>query len=272
MSQTGAIDPIYIAARAVLLDALAALGGQRDAVVLIGAQAIYLHTGEAELGIGLYTTDGDLAIVPADLRPDPRLEELFEAAGFRKDEVNLGTWLGRGDVKIDLLVPQALASGGRRSADLGVQGRRTARRARGLEAAAIENELMTISSLDPEDERTFRIRVAVPAALLVAKLHKLGDRVGTARVKPKDALDVLRLLELPSDLLAEQLEVFTEDPTAGDVTAEAITILKTMFGAPESEGCGLAAEALRGRRDEAIVRESCAALTDELLSKLGYSR
>jgi len=272
MSQTGEIDPTYIAARAVLLDALAALGGQRDAVVLIGAQAIYLHTGEAELGIGLYTTDGDLAIVPADLRPDPLLEELFEAAAFKKDEENLGTWLGRGDVKIDLLVPQALASGGRRSADLGVQGRRTARRARGLEAAAIENELMTISSLDPEDERTFRIRVAAPAALLVAKLHKLGDRAGTTRVKPKDALDVLRLLELPSESLAERLDVLTEDETAGGVTTEGIAILQTMFGSPECDGCGLAAEALRGRRDEAIVRESCAALTDELVSKLSHSK
>lgn len=272
MKQTGGIDPTYIDARTVLLDALAALGAQRNALVLIGAQAVYLHTGEAELGIGLYTTDGDLAIVPADLVPDPLLEELLEAAGFQKDGSNLGTWLGRGDVKVDLLVPEALASGGRRSADLGVHGRRAARRARGLEAAAIDNGLMTISSLDPEDERSIEIRVAGPAALLVAKLHKLWDRVGTARLKPKDALDVLRLLELPSELLAERLDVLAENETAGDITTEAIRILQTMFGAPETEGCGLAAEALRGRRDESIVRESCAALTEELVSKLNHGR
>ncbi len=41
------IAPIYVAARGVLLDALDALGEQRQAVILAGAQAIYLHTGDA---------------------------------------------------------------------------------------------------------------------------------------------------------------------------------------------------------------------------------
>lgn len=130
---------------------------------------------------------------------------------------------------------------------------------------------MTISSLEPGDKRALLIRVAGPAALLVAKLHKLGDRVGTKRLKPKDALDVLRLLELPSPLLAERLDALTQDETSGGVTREAIELLQAMFGAPESEGCGLAAEALRGRRDEAIVRESCAALAEELMASLNLS-
>lgn len=43
---TQVIDPVYVVARAALPDALDALGEQRDAVVLVGAQAIYLHTGE----------------------------------------------------------------------------------------------------------------------------------------------------------------------------------------------------------------------------------
>jgi hypothetical protein len=50
---------IYAAARAVLLDALQALGTQRDAVILAGAQAIYLHTGAIELPVAEYTTDAD---------------------------------------------------------------------------------------------------------------------------------------------------------------------------------------------------------------------
>jgi hypothetical protein len=41
----GAPDPLYILARAALLDALEALGAQREAAILVGAQAIYLHTG-----------------------------------------------------------------------------------------------------------------------------------------------------------------------------------------------------------------------------------
>jgi hypothetical protein len=35
-------DPQYVVARGVLLDALQALGEQRDAVIVVGAQAIYL--------------------------------------------------------------------------------------------------------------------------------------------------------------------------------------------------------------------------------------
>jgi hypothetical protein len=61
------IDPLYVVARTVLLDALEAIGEQRDAVVLVGAQASYLHTGETDIAVPAFTTDGDLAIVPARL-------------------------------------------------------------------------------------------------------------------------------------------------------------------------------------------------------------
>ena len=37
------IEPLYVAARGVLLDALDALGDQREALVLAAAQAIYSH-------------------------------------------------------------------------------------------------------------------------------------------------------------------------------------------------------------------------------------
>jgi hypothetical protein len=42
-------DPEYIAARRVLLDALEALGAQRKAIVLVGAQAIYLRVGAGDM-------------------------------------------------------------------------------------------------------------------------------------------------------------------------------------------------------------------------------
>ena len=61
----GAYDPRYVAARSVLLDALGALGAQREAVVLVGAQAIYMYTGALELAVAEFTTDGDLTIDPA---------------------------------------------------------------------------------------------------------------------------------------------------------------------------------------------------------------
>jgi hypothetical protein len=75
-------EPEYVAARRVLLDALDALGGQRKAVVLVGAQAIYLHVGEGDLAVAPYTTDGDLAIDPRELDDEPALASALRSAGF----------------------------------------------------------------------------------------------------------------------------------------------------------------------------------------------
>jgi hypothetical protein len=44
VSQFSEVDARYVAARRVLLDALTALAPHGDAVILAGAQAIYLHT------------------------------------------------------------------------------------------------------------------------------------------------------------------------------------------------------------------------------------
>jgi hypothetical protein len=71
------VDELYVIARRVLLDALDALGEHKGATILVGAQAIYLHTGDADLGIAEYTTDADLAFDPdllAEIPPlDPRV-------------------------------------------------------------------------------------------------------------------------------------------------------------------------------------------------------
>ena len=39
-------DELYVIARRVLLDALAALSSHLDAIVLVGAQAVYLRVGQ----------------------------------------------------------------------------------------------------------------------------------------------------------------------------------------------------------------------------------
>ena len=64
---SGAPDPLYVRARCALLDALDALEPHLDAIVLVGAQAVYLHTADTELSVAEYTTDADLAIAPGDL-------------------------------------------------------------------------------------------------------------------------------------------------------------------------------------------------------------
>ena len=126
------IDPRYAAARRILLDALIALDPQRRAIVVAGAQAVYLRTGSDDLSVAPYTTDGDLALDPNFLSDDPQLEATMEAAGFhllpRESGVEPGIWVasarvGEQDilVPIDLIVPQGVAGdGGRRGARLGV--------------------------------------------------------------------------------------------------------------------------------------------------------
>jgi hypothetical protein len=101
--------PEYVLARPVLLDALAALGSQRDAVVLVGAQAVYLQVGDADLAVPVMTTDGDLVVDPGRLHEVPLLAEAMAAAGFVASQP--GSWRGAGGVEIDLVVPAAVPAG-----------------------------------------------------------------------------------------------------------------------------------------------------------------
>ncbi len=92
-------DPLYVAARCVLLDALEAVEQHLDALTLVGAQAVYLQTGDADLAVSPYTTDGDLAIDPARLGPEPLIEVSMERAGFRLLEGAVGIWQVHVDVE-----------------------------------------------------------------------------------------------------------------------------------------------------------------------------
>jgi hypothetical protein len=76
------VDELYVVARRVLLDALDALGSQRHAVIVVGAHAVYMRVGEADLAVAPHTTDGDLAIDPARLSEIPPLEQALSQAGF----------------------------------------------------------------------------------------------------------------------------------------------------------------------------------------------
>lgn len=63
----GAVDDLLIKARSALLDALEALTEQQDSIVVVGAQAIYLHSGHADVAIAEATKDSDLAVDPRAL-------------------------------------------------------------------------------------------------------------------------------------------------------------------------------------------------------------
>jgi hypothetical protein len=184
---SGGADPLYVAARSVLLDALEALGSHRDALVLVGAQAIYLYTGDVDLAVAEHTTDADVAIDPRLLGPTPEIESSFVAAGFLRGP-RVGAWVTSREVggdpvsiEVDLMVPEALGGPGRRAARLPGHNQQVARKARGLEAALVDKRVVSIGALDPEDRRTYRVAVAAPAALLIAKLHKIRERIRERR-------------------------------------------------------------------------------------------
>lgn len=274
MRAPGAPDPAYVSARRVLLDALDALGPQRNAVVLVGAHAIYLHTGEGDLAVAPFTTDGDIALDPDELTSDPRLEEAMTSAGFTADLSQPGVWIGAEGVKIDLLVPEALGGPGRRGARLGVHGNRAARKARGLEAALIDKAVNTIDAFEEEDARQFEIPVAGPSALLVAKLHKIAERGERAdRLQDKDALDVLRLLRaIPTADLATGFQRLADAELAADVTREAVAYAEELFATAAAVGSTMAARAATPLEDPDTVAASCAALASDLLAAVGTLR
>lgn len=269
MAGGGVPDPEYVTARRVLLAALDALGPHRKAVVLVGAQAIYLRAGEIDLAVAPHTTDGDLAIDPRRLEDEPDLAATLRAAGFEL-AVRPGTWtLAATGVCIDFLVPAALGGSGRRGARLGPHGSEVARKVTGLEAAVVDHSLLRIEALEPGDIRAFDLAVAGTAALLVAKLHKIGERRNdTSRLQDKDALDVLRILRhgTPGELAASLARLAT-DTLAASVTRAARELLAELFAQRDAAGSIMAARSSAGLVDEEQIAISCEVLASDLLSR-----
>jgi hypothetical protein len=276
------IDPRYVAARRVLLDALVALSAHADALIVAGAQAVYLHTGEGDLAVAPYTTDSDLAVDPAGLVSYPLLETAMTRAGFALHiiggHVEPGIWVRSVSidgvdalVPVDLIVPTAAAPpGGHRGARLGEHGRLAARKITGLEAALVDHEPMTIAALDPADDRVVATKVAGVAALLVAKAHKLGERVDSGserRLDDKDALDCLRMMQTSAPAqVGATLRALQDEPVAAAVTATAIEYLERLFARRGRPGIRMAADALRFVMPEARVEAICVAYTEALLT------
>ena len=265
-------DNLIIEARAALLDAVTALTAHKDSVILIGAQAIYLRTGNASFALAEATKDSDLAIDPRALGEDPRLEEAMTNAGFFLNPVSKqpGAWMSPNGVPVDLMVPEHLSgSGSRRGVRIPPHSRHSARRAAGLEAAIIDQSSMTVESLDG-DGRSAIVNVAGPAALLVAKLHKLGERTHTPdRLNDKDAHDIYRLLVATETLdLAATVRRLCADQLAQAATTQALIYLEQLFASPVALGSTMAGRAEEGVGQPETVSASVSFLTQDLLSAL----
>lgn len=271
-----ASDDLLVRSRAALLDALEALEDHRDSVIVVGAQAIYLRTKRAPVNLAEATKDSDLAIDPRTLEDDPLIEAAMTRARFYLDPTSdqPGAWMNPEGIPVDLMVPEELAGpGGKsaRAARLPPHARGALRRARGLEAELVDNDVMEVAALDPGDQRRLPVRVAGPAALLVAKAHKIGERAeDPGRLVDKDAHDVYRIvIDVDAASLAATFRRLLEDPVSGAASDAALSYLGTLFAdGPQALGSVMAGRAEEGVGEPDTVALSVSILTADLLAAL----
>lgn len=137
------------------------------------------------------------------------------------------------------------------------------------EAALVDHNTMTIAALEPGDDRSVVANVAGVAALFVAKLHKLHDRVASGRphrLDDKDASDVIRLMQStsPAEVGAKRRDL-TSDDLAGAVSTAALDHLRDLFGRRGAVGIEMAARSLRIGMPEDRVQALALAYTTALL-------
>jgi T5orf172 domain len=207
MSSLGAFehDDLFVRSRSALLDALDALGEQRDCVVVTGAHAIYMHTAGAAVALAEATKDSDLAIDPRRLNESPLIEEAMTRGGFELDAVKHqpGAWLNKEGIPVDLMVPEHLAGKGSknaRSAHLPPHDKRTFRRARGLEIAELRAKLTDIdSAIAHNDYRIANIRAGY--VYVISNIGAFGAgivKIGlTRRLEPADRVRELGGASVP---------------------------------------------------------------------------
>jgi hypothetical protein len=129
--------------------------------------------------------------------------------------------------------------------------------------------------LDAADARSITAEVAGPAALLIAKAHKLHDRVEddrSHRVKDKDASDVVRLMQTTVPYtLAVVFEKLLADPVAGTPTRDGLDYLRQLFGPRGRPGVTMAMNALTIAMDPDTVEVICTSFMAQLDGALAGS-
>ena len=190
------------------------------------------------------TTDADLAINAVELADVPEIGEVLRAAGFTAGQ-NPGHWVAVSDIAVDLMVVPHQAGTTKataRAAKLSPHEPFTARIARGLEPALVDNAVVTLRALEEFDRRSYKLHVAGPAARLMAKAIKIGERLEQSdrqpdRLKEKDALDMFRLLQaIDTTELVDGFQSHFADEHAAAVTWDAIRLLRTEGSTPEVGG------------------------------------
>ena len=268
IKQPSNYSPDLVEARNTLLVVLQSLEPHRDALVVIGAQAVHERTKGLVDVISTATSDADIGVDPALLASGPDLFEAMLAAGFERASndrpgiYSLGGALNKEGrplpPSIDLIAPEASAGKGSRAATLSGHRRGSVSRANGIEMAMLDKDVVDLRSIGQEDGPTIRVNVAGTGALLAAKAWKLSDRLADAaagkgrRVRPKDAGDVWRLMATsdPSEV-RETFDRCAKDGLYGASVEQGQRFLVDQFGSG-GRGVGLAVRSM----DMAVDRES----------------
>ncbi|WP_297735973.1 hypothetical protein [Nocardioides sp.] len=137
----------------------------------------------------------------------------------------------------------------------------------------MDNSKMVIRATDvSKDSREFAIAVAGPAALLVAKMHKIHDRIDSpSRSDNKDAHDVYRLLRaVETPVFVDVIKRLLGEAVSAEVTRDALDQLRDLF----ATGAGARGSLMAGAAEELVgdptaVAESVALLAQDLLEGLG---
>ena len=270
--------PELVAARQVLLDALDILAPHKAGLILIGAQAVYMHLGTGTVAAPPTTTDADLALDTDLLAVEPEIASALADAGFTCPN-QPGHWVNAHGLAVDLMV--ATHQSGRtktkaRSARIPPHDNRTARPAQGLAPAIADNSVETVRALDPADPRSHQIRVAGAPALLVAKTIKIQERLANeasgqlGRVIDKDALDILRLLQGTST--ADVLHGLTQHEPGSAAARECQRTLEALRGLGADDSSPLATLATRAALGDPTIAPSMRLLVGELLDAADQGR
>ncbi|WP_280420856.1 hypothetical protein [Nocardia carnea] len=270
------VDPadLLVRVRSVLLDALAALADHRGAVIVVGAQAVHLRTGGIAVALAETTKDADVAIDSRHLGRDPRVENAMRAAKFAPS-AQPGSWVNPEGIPVDLLVPEKLAGQApakARGSRLPPHDNRSMRRTKGLEAAVIDHSEMPVRALDPADVRAITARVAGPTALLIAKCHKIYERIGAPvhRINDKDAHDAYRLFQATdTEILRDTIVELLDNDVSADITRQALPMLDELFAAgPDAYGSAMAGRAEEGVGEPEQVAVAVSYLAADLIEDL----
>ncbi|HET8984945.1 MAG TPA: hypothetical protein VFN03_04205, partial [Trueperaceae bacterium] len=177
---------------------------------------------------------------------------------------------------VDLMVPERLAGPGGKSARgarIPPHDKHATRRARGLEGAIVDNEMMKVTAFASDDSRTYDVRVAGTAALMVAKAHKIGERAkgDPDRLVDKDAHDVYRILiATDTAILAVDFARLLADDLSSIPTTQAIAYIRDLFAAgPEATGSEMAGRTEEGIGEPATVALQTSILAADLLTAVG---